>query len=135
MSDYAYTILEGRLCSDPELKYTQAGKAVAQVNVAVNKSKPEGDQKADFFTVILWEKTAEFAANYCKKGDLVLVAGRPRNRKWTAQDGTNRSSFEVTGHEFKKLTPASQNGGGQGGNTPPNHSPADADFNDPFADA
>lgn len=66
--------ITGRLTADPELKHTQNGKAWCKFNVAVDDGF--GDKKrTDFFQVVCWEKTAEVAAEYLKKGKKVLVNG------------------------------------------------------------
>ena len=59
-------ILVGRLAQDPEIKYTQAGKCVANFNLAVNRYGNQ--QEADFIRIVLWEKLAELAGNSLNKG-------------------------------------------------------------------
>jgi single-strand DNA-binding protein len=122
----------GRLCQDPELKYTPTGVAVCSLRLAVNKAKEEQGEKADFLTVEVWRQAAEFAANYLKTGSQVSTQGRLRIRKWVAQDGSKRQSAEIVANELNAL-----------GKSVPSHAdedpaPAaavsDADFNDPFAD-
>jgi single-strand DNA-binding protein len=64
-------ILVGRLASDPELRYTPSGSAVAQLRLATN----EGEEP-QFHQLSAWGKVAEFAASYLKKGRLLYVEGR-----------------------------------------------------------
>ena len=62
-------ILIGRLVADPELRYTQTGKAVATYRLAVDRQyKQEGQPGADFLNCIAWGKGGEFAGNYLHKG-------------------------------------------------------------------
>lgn len=67
-------ILSGNLTRDPEVRYTQNGKAYARCSVAVNR--PFSKDTVDFFNVIAWEKTAEFLGKYFKKGSRILIEGR-----------------------------------------------------------
>ncbi|HEV2471329.1 MAG TPA: single-stranded DNA-binding protein, partial [Chthonomonadales bacterium] len=86
-------VLVGHLTRDPEMKYTPAGVAVAQMGIAVNRySKNEqGEYETDFFNVVAWRRSAEFAANYLTKGRLVAIDGRLQTRSWTGQDGNKRT--------------------------------------------
>ncbi|WP_251349053.1 single-stranded DNA-binding protein, partial [Staphylococcus aureus] len=71
------TIKIGRLTSDPELRYTNSGKAVASFNIAVRKKfKQEGQKDADFFKCVVWNKSAEYLSKNMKKGGRVAVVGR-----------------------------------------------------------
>lgn len=73
----------GRVTKDPDIKFTQSGKAVTKFSVAVDqRAKKKGDtDKTDFFDVELWDKQAEFASEYVKKGQFVAVTGRHESRK------------------------------------------------------
>src|ERR1051326_6121856 len=87
-------VLIGRLTRDPEMKYTPQGVAVTQMGIAVQRfTKNEtGDYDVDFFNVVAWRRTAEFAANYLTKGRLVSVDGRLQTRSWVDQaSGQKRS--------------------------------------------
>ena len=83
--------LVGRLTSDPELKYTQAGKAVLKGCVAVSRDK----EKSDFINIVAFGKTAELIAEYHRKGDLIALSGAIWTGSYDAQDGTKRYTFEV----------------------------------------
>ncbi len=98
-------VLVGRLTRDPEMKYTPAGVAVAQMGIAVDRfSKNEqGEYETDFFNVVAWRRTAEFAANYLTKGRLISVDGRLQMRSWIAQDGTKRSTVEIVADNIQGL--------------------------------
>jgi single-strand DNA-binding protein len=103
--------LVGHLAVDPELRYTASGVAVAAFRVAVRdvfRKTETGDYAADFFEVRLWRKQAEYASNYLAKGALVAVQGRLAINEWTAQDGTKRRSYYVSGDQIESLSrPAS----------------------------
>ncbi len=83
-------LLVGRLASDPELRYTPSGSAVAQLRLATN----EGEEP-EFHQLSAWGKLAEFAGSYLKKGRLLYVEGRLHWSSWQATDGNQRRSCEV----------------------------------------
>jgi single-strand DNA-binding protein len=143
-------ILIGRLATDPELKYTASGIAVTSFRIAVDRpfsSKSDtGEKETDFIDIVAWRQSAEFAANYLTKGRLIAVDGRLQIRNWVAQDGTKRRSSEVVAYDLRSLDrprdPSSshydapphpaETDAGIGSETAAG--PADADFNDPFAE-
>jgi len=97
-------VLVGRLASDPELKYTPSGIAVANFRLAVDRRpNAQGEREADFVPIVVWRQSAEFAANYLTKGRLVAVDGRLQIRSWVAQDGTRRTHAEVVAETLKSL--------------------------------
>lgn len=83
----------GRLTRDPELRHTTTDKAVANFTIAVDRDFDR--DKADFIECVAWNKTAEFAARYFKKGQLAAVSGRMQNRDWTDKDGNKRRVTEL----------------------------------------
>ena len=89
-------ILLGRLTKDPEIKYTQSGKAVASFTLAVDRRKgANGEKQADFISCVAWEKTAETIGNYCGRGQQIAVDGRIQSRSYEAKDGSKRYVTEV----------------------------------------
>ena len=86
-------IILGRLTADPETRYTQSGKVVASLTLAVNK--PFGADGADFINCVAWEKLAEIIENNLSKGSQVLVEGRMQNRSYENNQGEKRSVTEV----------------------------------------
>ena len=86
-------ILVGRLAQDPEVRYTQSGKAVASFNLAVNRYGQK--DSADFIPIVAWEKLAEVIGNNLKKGAQVLVEGRMQVRSYETQEGQKRRATEV----------------------------------------
>ena len=83
-------ILIGRLCGDPEIRYSQGENAtcIAKYRLAVNrKFKREGEQEADFINCVSFGKNGEFAEKYLHKGMKVAVEGRIQTGSYTNQEG------------------------------------------------
>ena len=97
-------ILIGNLGADPELRYTQTQKPVAKISVATTK-KYNGNETTQWHTVILWEKLAELANSYLKKGSKVYVEGELTYRTYDKQDGSKGYSTEIIGQQMRNLTP------------------------------
>lgn len=81
----------GNLTRDPELRYTNTGKAFARTGLAVHRRVKD---EVDFFDLVMWDKQAEFAAKYLHKGSRVLVEGRLQTNSYS-KDGVERKGFEV----------------------------------------
>ena len=94
-------LIGGRMTADPELKTTQSGTPVTSFSVAVNrKYTPEGQQQqADFFTVVAWQKTAEFVSRYFRKGSSICISGELQTRSWTDNNGQKRTVTEIKADE------------------------------------
>ncbi|RQD69475.1 MAG: single-stranded DNA-binding protein [Tindallia sp. MSAO_Bac2] len=121
-------ILIGRLTKDPELRYTNTGKAVANFTVAINRSFGK-DSEADFIPVVVWEKQAENCANYLSKGSQVGVQGRIQVRTYEAKDGGTRYVTEVVGNNVEFLSGGSSSGSSAQTPQRSGSSSAPADFN------
>lgn len=90
--------ISGRLTKDPELRYTQSGKAVASFTLAVDRdftSRDGGERETDFINCVAWGTTAEFVSKYFDKGKMAIVAGRLQMRNYTDKDGNKRTAAEV----------------------------------------
>jgi single-strand DNA-binding protein len=86
----------GRLTAEPELKTTQNQKSFVRFNIAVNRyTKDKDHPESDFFTIIAWEKTAEFICNHFRKGDAIIIEGNVRTGNYTDNEGVKRKSFDV----------------------------------------
>lgn len=96
-------ILVGRLAQDPEVRYTQSGKAVASFTIAVNRFSGGGQKEADFIPVVAWEKLAETCGNNLTKGQRVLVEGRLQIRSYETNDGQKRRVAEVIAQNIEFL--------------------------------
>jgi single-strand DNA-binding protein len=94
----------GNLTSDPDLRFTPSGKAVATVRIAVNHRIRQGEAWVDgeptFYDVTLWEKLAENAAESLRKGDRVLVTGQVQTQAWTDSDGAKRTKQVIIDAEI-----------------------------------
>ena len=73
-------ILMGNLTKDPEVRYTQSGKAYAHTGIAV--TRPFNKDAVDFFNLIAWEERAETMGNYLRKGSRILVEGRMQTNSY-----------------------------------------------------
>jgi single-strand DNA-binding protein len=95
-------ILIGRLVADPEIRYTQSGKAVASYRLAVDRPfKQDGQQEADFINCVAWGKTGEFAGNYLHKGTKIAIEGRIQTGSYE-KDGVKHYTTDIVvdRHEF-----------------------------------
>ena len=93
-------VLCGRLTADPELKQTTSGVSVCNFTLAVNrKFAKEGDQKADFISVIAWRQTAEFITKYFDKGNSICITGSIQTRSWKDSKGENRYATDIVADE------------------------------------
>jgi single-strand DNA-binding protein len=94
-------IITGRLTRDPEVRYTQTGKAVASFSVAVDSGFGE-NKSVDFIPVVVWEKLAEACGNNLTKGRRVLVEGRLQIKDYE-KDGQKRRSADVVAKNIEFL--------------------------------
>jgi single-strand DNA-binding protein len=94
-------IIVGRLTRDPEVRYTQTGKAVASFSVAVDTGYGE-NKRADFIPVVVWDKLAEVCGNNLTKGRRVLVEGRLQIRDYE-KDGQKRRAADVVAQNIEFL--------------------------------
>jgi single-strand DNA-binding protein len=92
--------LIGRLGRDPELRYTQTGKAVVSFSLAVDR-RQKGE--TDWFQVTAWDKLAELCNEHLRKGRQAAVRGRMQSRTYEAQDGSKRTSWEVVAEDVQFL--------------------------------
>lgn len=96
------SIISGRMVKDPEVRYTNSGKAVCSFTVAVN----DGKDKAQFVPCVAWEKTAETIGKWFDKGSPITLTGHLSCRVWE-KDGTKRYAWEVFVDRFE-FVPQSQ---------------------------
>ncbi|HEY8541828.1 MAG TPA: single-stranded DNA-binding protein [Pseudothermotoga sp.] len=105
MSYFNKVILVGRITRDPEIRITTSGRSVANFNLAVNRPTrqevSEDQQTTDFIRIVAFNKLADFAKIYLKKGQLVLIEGELRLQKWQAKDGTNRTTAEIWARDIR----------------------------------
>lgn len=98
-------ILIGNLAADPESRTTQSGVQQCTLRLAVQRrfANQQGQREADFFNVVCWRQTAEFAARYLSKGRKIAVEGSIQNRSYTAQDGSKRYVTEINAEHVESL--------------------------------
>lgn len=109
-------ILIGNLAADPESRTTQSGIAQCTLRLAVQRrfvNQQTGQREADFFNVVCWRQTAEFAARYLSKGRKIAVEGSLQTRSYDAQDGSKRYVTEVIADNVEFCD--SKQGGAQSG--------------------
>ena len=106
MKNFNLAVLEGRLVSDPEIKYTQEGMAVCRFAIANNYAyykENELQKEVSFFEVTTWAKLAELCNEYLKKGRRVIVNGRIKQSKWLDNDGAAHSKISIVGNQVQFL--------------------------------
>jgi single-strand DNA-binding protein len=98
-----HVTITGNLTSDPELKFTPNGAAVANVRVAVTARVRDGntwnDGDTSFYRVTAWRDLATNLTDSLSKGDRVVIVGQLRMRSWETPEGEQRSVVEVTAEE------------------------------------
>jgi single-strand DNA-binding protein len=111
-------ILVGNLGSDPEVRYTQSGTAVANFNIATNESykNREGElvEKTEWHRIVAWSRLAEICAEYLKKGEKVYIEGSLQTRQWEDKDGNTKYTTEIKATEMMMLGDGGGGGGGGG---------------------
>ena len=89
----------GRLTRDPEVRYTQSGKAVCTFSIAVDDGYGE-NKKAYFFPVVVWGKTAETCGKSLTKGRKIAVTGKLTTRQYDNSEGKKVTVFEIVADAF-----------------------------------
>ncbi len=120
MASINKVIIIGNLGRDPEVRYTPNGNAVCNLRVATTrtwKNKDSGDkmEETEWHTVALYDRQAEIAGEYLKKGRPVYIEGRLKTRKWQDKDGNDRYSTEIISENMQLLGGREGMGGGAGG--------------------
>jgi single-strand DNA-binding protein len=141
-------ILIGNLGADPETRYTPSGTAITNLRLATTESwkdRQTGEQqeRTEWHRVVMFDRLAEIAAEYLRKGSQVYIEGQLQTRKWQDQQGQDRYTTEVRARDMQMLggrpgagAPAaggsqggySQGGGGQGGGHEPSEPVLDDDI-------
>lgn len=101
----------GRLARDPELRQTTTGKNVASFRIACDRGRRDanGQNQADWFDVVAWDRTAEFVCKYFQKGSLIVVDGRLQSRSYQDKTGNNRTAIEIVANNVNFAGPKSSN--------------------------
>ena len=121
MASVNKVILVGNLGRDPETRYATSGSAICNITVATSrqwKDKTSGEKKeeTEWHRVVFYDRLAEIAGEYLKKGRPVYVEGRLKTRKWQDKEGQDRYTTEIVAEEMQLLgSRESGGGGGRGG--------------------
>ncbi|MEB4590305.1 single-stranded DNA-binding protein [Candidatus Thiothrix sp. Deng01] len=120
-------ILVGTLGRDPEVKYMPSGGAITNVSVATSeqwKDKQTGEKKetTEWHRVVFFNRLAEIAGEYLRKGQQVYIEGSLRTRKWQGQDGQDRYTTEIVASDMQML--GGRPGGGMGAGSYDDGAPA-----------
>lgn len=111
MPSFAHIEILGHVGREPEQRYTSAGLMLANFTVAVNPPgirQPDGsymDAPTDWFRVTCFGRTAERAMEHVAKGQVVHVRGRFKTDHWTGQDGTARTTLDISADSVTSLAP------------------------------
>lgn len=128
-------ILVGNLGADPETRYMPSGKPVTNIRIATSEGwtdKQTGDkqERTEWHAVVLFEKLAEIAAEYLRKGSQVYIEGSLRTRKWQDKEGKDRYTTEIVARDMQML---GGRGGGSGGGDYAERKPAERSAPPPAA--
>ena len=129
MASVNKVILIGNLGRDPEVRYTPSGAAICNVSIATtrswkNKESGERVEETEWHRVVFYDRLAEIAGEYLKKGRSVYVEGRLKTRKWTDKDNIERYTTEIVATDMTLLGSRSDAAAGpgdeasEGGETP-----------------
>ncbi len=116
--------LIGRLGSDPEVKSLPSGSTVTNISLATNRNwndrqTGEKHEETEWHRITFFQRLAEIAGEYLRKGSLIYVEGRIRTRKWQDQNGNDRYTTEIIA-ELMKMLESKSGGTGSFSSTPPN---------------
>lgn len=120
MASVNKVIIVGNLGKDPETRYSPNGGAICNVRIATTrnwKDKATGEKKeeTEWHSVVFYDRLAEIAGEYLKKGRSVYVEGRLKTRKWQDKEGQDRYTTEIIAQEMQLLGSREGMGGGGGG--------------------
>ncbi len=97
-------VLVGRAGQDPEMKYFDSGKVKTSFSVAVGRWDAKVKENVtDWFNVELWDKVAEVAGEYVKKGKLVAIDGKLVANKWQDVSGVTKERFIIRANNMRLL--------------------------------
>ena len=126
MASINKVILIGNLGKDPEVRYTPNGAAICNITLATTRSwknKDSGDkvEETEWHRVVFYDRLAEIAGEYLKKGRPVYVEGRLKTRKWQDKEGVDKYTTEIVADNMQLLggreggEPGAGGGAGRGG--------------------
>lgn len=117
-------IIIGNLGADPEMRYMPSGSAVANLRVATSeswkdKATGENQEKTEWHRIVFFNRLAEIAGEYLKKGSKIYIEGSLRTNKWQDQSGNERYTTEIIGNTLQMLD-------SRGGSAPSMNAPAES---------
>jgi len=123
MASVNKVILVGNLGKDPEVRYMPSGSAICSVTIATSrqwkdKTSGEKQEETEWHRVTFFDRMAEIAGEYLKKGRSVYVEGRLKTRKYTDKDGVEKYTTEIHALDMQMLGGREGMGGGAGGDEP-----------------
>jgi single-strand DNA-binding protein len=123
MASINKVILIGNLGRDPEVRYMPSGSAMCTATIATsrnwkNKESGERQEETEWHRVVFFERLAEIAGEYLKKGRPVYVEGRLKTRKWTDKEGVEKYTTEIIAEQMQLLGGREGAGGGGGASGP-----------------
>ena len=129
MASVNKVILIGNLGKDPEVRYGPSGSAICNVTIATSrtskdKTSGERQEQTEWHRVVMFDRLAEIAGEYLKKGKSVYIEGRLQTRKWTDKEGVDRYSTEIVANEMTMLGSREGGGGGSAGGDDMGNAPA-----------
>jgi single-strand DNA-binding protein len=118
-------ILVGNLGQDPEVRYMPSGGAVCNISLATtdswkDKNSGEKQERTEWHRVVFFNRLAEIAGEYLRKGSQVFVEGRLQTRKWQDKDGQERYTTEIVASDMQML--GGRSGGSNFDDPPPRNS-------------
>ena len=139
-------ILVGNCGKDPETRYTPSGSAVTNVSIATSeqwtdKQSGQKQERTEWHNVVFFNRLAEIAGEYLRKGSQIYVEGSLRTRKWQDKSGQDRYTTEIVASEMQMLggrggggggdyAPAPQQQSNNSGQPAPQMAPVDDSFDD-----
>jgi len=119
MASVNKVILIGNLGKDPEVRYAPSGSAICNITLATSrnwkdKTSGERQEETEWHRVVFFDRMAEVAGEYLKKGKSVYIEGRLKTRKWTDKEGVDKYTTEVMADRMEMLG-SREGGGGSGG--------------------
>lgn len=112
-------IIVGNLGKDPEVRFTQSGRAVASFSVATTETWMDQEsgrqERTEWHNIVVWGKQAESCGQYLSKGRQVYIEGSIRNRSYDDRDGNKRYISEIVAQRVQFLGSGGGSGGGGGG--------------------
>jgi single-strand DNA-binding protein len=109
-------IIVGNLGRDPETRYTASGSAITNITVATSeswkdKNTGQKEERTEWHRIVFFNKLAEIAAQYLRKGSKVYIEGSLRTRQWE-KDGQKHYTTEIVANEMQMLDSRGSNAGG-----------------------